>query len=93
LARDLGRDALPDLALGQWTDEQVEVGVRVDVDEPGGDGQIAAVDLDGSRSSDSRSDVGDAVARDQHVGCAGRGSGAVVHNPPTEQRLTILARP
>ena len=44
LAEDLGRDALPNLALGVAVFEEREIGMRVHVDEAGGDDQPLGVD-------------------------------------------------
>ena len=69
LAQDLGRHSLADLALGAAVFEQRHVGMRMHVDEPGGDDQAACVDdrLAGASGRLDRTNGGDPVAADRHV--------------------------
>ncbi len=79
LAGDLGRDPLADLAFGERAHEEIEIRVRMDVDEAGRHRQSLYRDLDGGRSADPSRDLGDAVARDQDVRLDGRCAGAIEH--------------
>jgi hypothetical protein len=76
VADDLGGDALKDLCAGFRVAGKREVGVGVDVDEPGRDHHSAHVyHLVGCQRC--RADLGDVVALDQYVSDARRGSGSV----------------
>ncbi len=81
VADHLGGDALADLRLGAPVVPEAPVGVRVHVDEAGGDGAPARVDGAPGRLAGKIADRGDGVAGHSHVGTAGGCAGAVDELP------------
>ena len=99
VADDLGRDALPDLALGLGIDRQREVGMSLDVDEARSDGEARG--LDGFRRGfvDPRGDRGDPSCADREIGRHARTTAAIEQEPAADQdvmhgiaRMKLLLR-
>ena len=76
LPDDLQGHSLADPALRTRVDQQGKVGMGMDVDEPGGDGHAAGIDLDGTGCGDLPHRR-DAAPRDGDVTGARRRSGSV----------------
>jgi hypothetical protein len=76
LAQDLGGHALADLALGMAVLQQQQVGVRVHVDEAGGDDQPGGVEGAPGRPRHP-ADGGDAIAAHGNVAAEPRVAAAV----------------
>ena len=67
--------------------EQLQVGVRVHVDEPRADEEPVGVDHPLGRLVDQASDGGDPAARDADVGAVPRIAGAVDHAAAADQEV------
>ena len=87
LAEHLERHALVHLRLVRRVREQLEVGVRVHVDEPGQTNRPSASIVRAAGSPPSRPTAAIAVAGDADVGCVPRVAGAVDHAAAAEQQV------
>src|SRR6185503_16264821 len=77
LAGDLGGDALTDLRLGRWIDEQRVLGLAEHVDEAGRDELAARLDAATRTGAREVANGGDLVAADADVGAKPGRAGAV----------------
>ena len=84
LADHVERHALQHLRLVRRVHEQLEVGVRVHVDEAGADEEAARVDHALGGVVDA-TDLGDPAARDADVGAVPGIAGAVDHTAASDQ--------
>ena len=87
IADDLERHALTDLGLGPLVERQREIGMRVDVDEPGCHDLPARVDHAAGGPRRPPLDADDATAGDAHVGVEPGRAGAVDHVTATNQQI------
>ena len=81
---------MADVALRPAVGEERIGGPAQHVDEPGGDGQAAGIDLAAPPRSAEVADGGDRVAADRHVGDGRRPSRPVVDGPPAEYDVVLL---
>ena len=87
LARDLGGDALGDLARGPAIDEHVVFGLAEHVDEAGGDHQLRGVDAPPGGAAGERADGFHAVPHHAHVGAEPGRPGAVHDAASAEEQV------
>jgi len=90
LAGHFGRHALADLALRLRVHEQDEIGVRMDVDEPGRECQALEIELLGCRRREPRADRRNAVPGHRDVHLDRRGATAVVDRGAAEHPVGAL---
>src|SRR5690606_36529569 len=76
-AKDLGRDALADFALGVAVLEERPIGMGMHVDKARGDDEAADVDLLPSETRFHMADRGDTIALDRNVAPMPRVAGPV----------------
>ncbi len=88
LAHDLQRDPLTDAALRVRVDQEREVGMGVDIDEPGRQGHSGQVDLLGPGCQDP-SHFGDTITRDRDIDLHPGSARPVEHRRAAQDEVRI----